>query len=470
MTLWSPAREQLNTNLTGFSTVELLLSVALFAIIATAVVGGLVYGREGARLSLRRNQALLVAVEGLEAARTIRDGDFANLTDGTHGIDSGLGEWELSGSSDTVGEFTRALTIASVDANRKNITSTVTWQQTPLRSGSLSLSTMLTNWRALIATAGDWANPAMQGFLDLLGNNNGLKVDLYGDYAVVVSSSTPGFNMVDISDSANPSLTSSLLTISSPQNVVVDGDYAFVASSSNTQELQVADISTPATPVLADSFNASRNHDANAFAVDSNYGYLVRNNGTPEIHSFDISNPTSVSELDILNLSIANIFDIVIVGSYAFLGSSSNSDELAVIDISDPNNLSLLTTLDLTGNSDAYALTTYGNYLYVGRSDGRLDIVDITTPTAPSTVSFYAAGGAIRDLDTNGDGTLLFVASDANAAEFQVIDVSTPASSALYGSIDFASDLNGLVYDATNDRIIAVGEDNNEEVYVIEPQ
>ena len=39
----------------------------------------------------------------------------------------------LSGASDTSDIFNRAITISTVDANRKSITSSITWQQTPAR-------------------------------------------------------------------------------------------------------------------------------------------------------------------------------------------------------------------------------------------------------------------------------------------------------------------------------------------------
>lgn len=131
----------------GFSLVEIILSASLFGIIATALVGAVIYGRESAAVSGERARAIFLTEEGLEAVRNIRDADFANLTDGEHGLAISGSNWIFSGTSDNTGIFTRQIAIISLDANRKKIVSTVSWRQTPQRNGSVSLTSYLTNWR-----------------------------------------------------------------------------------------------------------------------------------------------------------------------------------------------------------------------------------------------------------------------------------------------------------------------------------
>ena len=138
---------KLQTN-KGFSLVEVLLAVSLFIFIITALVGAVIYGQESAAVSGARFRAELLAEEGLEASRNIRDNNFADLTNGDHGLAISENSWTFSGTSDTADIFNRRITISSVDADRKQITSTVAWRQTPQRSGSVSLTSYLTNWRA----------------------------------------------------------------------------------------------------------------------------------------------------------------------------------------------------------------------------------------------------------------------------------------------------------------------------------
>lgn len=127
--------------------VEALLAVALFALVATTYIGAIDYGQESTEVAGQRARALLLAQEGIEGVRNIRDHSYADLIDGTWGMYISNFQWILSGNSDTTDGFVRQVTIADgSDANRKIVTTTVTWQQTPQRTGSVSLVTELSNW------------------------------------------------------------------------------------------------------------------------------------------------------------------------------------------------------------------------------------------------------------------------------------------------------------------------------------
>lgn len=139
----------------GFSLVEIILGSALFALLIPVFVGALIYSGETAVLSGKRAQAVFFAEEGLEAVRNIRDEDFSLLVDGVHGLSISGGEWTLSGTSDTNGIFTRFVTISSIDADRKQASSEIIWQQNNQRTGSVSYSTRLTNWRKFVGSQSD---------------------------------------------------------------------------------------------------------------------------------------------------------------------------------------------------------------------------------------------------------------------------------------------------------------------------
>ena len=133
----------------GFGLLEALLAGAVFVLLVTVVVGTVMYGRESASLAGKRNRASLLAEEGLEAVRNIRDYNFSLLANGNYGLVVSGNEWRLSGSSDTKDIFTRQINISSLDSNRRVVTSTVTWQQNQQRTGSVVLSTYLHNWHGI---------------------------------------------------------------------------------------------------------------------------------------------------------------------------------------------------------------------------------------------------------------------------------------------------------------------------------
>lgn len=131
----------------GFSTIEALLASTILILIVTAFMGAYIYGSESTALAGQRARATFLAEEGLEASRSIRNSGFANLSNGNHGVGVSGGIYTFSGTSDTTDIFTRAITISTIDANRKQIVSAVTWQQNLQRTGSVSLITYLTNWQ-----------------------------------------------------------------------------------------------------------------------------------------------------------------------------------------------------------------------------------------------------------------------------------------------------------------------------------
>lgn len=139
--------KRLTASRSGFSLVEALLAVSVFALIVTTVIGALIYGRESTALAGQRARATFLAEEGLEAIRNIRDENFANLQDGAYGLDASTGQWTFSGTSDTTGIFTRQVTIATVGVDRKQITSLISWQQSASRPGTITFATILTNWK-----------------------------------------------------------------------------------------------------------------------------------------------------------------------------------------------------------------------------------------------------------------------------------------------------------------------------------
>ncbi len=128
---------------------EILLAASLLSLMVTAIVGALSYGVQSAAVAGARARAVFLAEEGLEAVRNIRDAGFAALPNGTFGlVFAGLNQWSLSPGADvTDGVFTRQVIISGNGANRKQVISTISWQETASRQGTVTLTTGLSNWK-----------------------------------------------------------------------------------------------------------------------------------------------------------------------------------------------------------------------------------------------------------------------------------------------------------------------------------
>jgi len=132
-------------NQRGISLIETILAIAVLSLLLGGISGVFLYGQESTQYSGQLARASFLADEGLEALRSIRNNNFSSLSAGTYGLDSSGGQWSLSGSSDITGIFTREIIISSVDADRFDVTSRITWQRLT-RSGEVSGVTRFTNW------------------------------------------------------------------------------------------------------------------------------------------------------------------------------------------------------------------------------------------------------------------------------------------------------------------------------------
>lgn len=457
----------------GFSSLEALLGVTMLGLFGTAIMGALVYGLQGISVSGNYARATLLAEEGIEAIRNIRDEDFSNLVDGTHGLALSGGTWIFSGSSDTTDVFTRTTTISTISASEKEISSEVTWNGQNGRTGVITLLTRLTDWRLPDApTIGNWSNPAQESTSNLSGNQDGIRLALQGSYVYLIrNGGNPDFIILNISNTASPSVIGSLNLAGNPRDITVIGNYAYIASNQNNAELQVISISNPASPSVVNTINLSGNQDGQSVAVDGNTLFLTRaSSGNDEFLTYDISSPANPSFLGSEDLGNGDNRAMYINGSHAYIVSNQNNQELKIIDISNLSSPFFATAYDMTGNNDGNFVTGFGSTLLVGRSNGELAIFSISSPLSPVLLGTFDAQSAINGISLGNSGTYAFLATDENSAEFQVVDISNPASATLVGSLNLGGDIDGIVYDEGKDRAFVAGEDNAEEFSVFMPQ
>jgi len=452
----------------GFSLVEVILSVAIFALLAVALIGAFLYGQEATMLAGNRARATMLAEEGLEAVRNIRDANFSNLTDGAYGLNTTGNQWNLSGSNDLTDIFTRAVTISTIDSHRKNVTANVSWQQNPQRTGLVTLTSRLTYWLRAVF---DWSAPIMESSLNLSNLDNALKIQVQGSYAYIVRSSGTDFAIVNISNPASPSLTGSLSLAGTLSNIFVLGNYAFITSNSDTSELIIVNISIPASPSVVGTFNNVGNANATGVYVVGNTAYMTldANNEFSIINISTPALPVLLSSLDLSNIAR----EVIVSGNYAYIASADNSQELQVVNISNPLLPTQVASLNLSGNTDAFTVSLSGSTLFLGQGS-IFYTINITIPATPSILGSVGVSDVLNDIALNfaNDNTYAFIATSADSLEFQIIDVSIFASPVVLGSVNTTGtdNLNGIAYDAVLDRAFGVSASDAQELFIFAPQ
>jgi prepilin-type N-terminal cleavage/methylation domain-containing protein len=474
----------------GFSLIEVILSVSLLGLIAVSFGSVLVYNQQGSRIAGDRSRAALLAEEGLEAVRNIRDAGFSGIVAGTYSLTSTGNKWGLSTTyPETIDIFRRKIDITDLSADRKRVVSTVGWTDNG-NYREVVETTYLNNW--MKSGLSDWSSISIESGISLSGTN-GIDVVTEGNYAYILRAvAQPYFTIVDITDPSNPTVVGSCpnsnCTLStSLQDVVVSGDYAYVTSTNNNAELQIIDISDKANPRRVGVYNAPGTQDANGLFYANGLLYMTRNysgtSGQDEFYIMNVSDPTNPVVVDSLSLE-DNALDVVVSGNYAYLASADNSREFQVINVSNPANISLTGryALNITGTGNNYNATTLAvgsGYAYVGRvTENRIYAVNISNPTAPTLVSAsgYGVSGTAYGLALFNNDSYLAVSSNHAAGEIKVLNVSNPAGISQLSVLAVSGTFNGfgICYSDTKDRLIAVGSptigNSNRQMIIIKPQ
>ncbi|HLD81816.1 MAG TPA: prepilin-type N-terminal cleavage/methylation domain-containing protein [Patescibacteria group bacterium] len=164
----------------GFSLIEVMLASAVFALLVTALVGAVIYGRQGTTRSGESLRAQFLVEEGLEAVRSIRDSAWNGLVFDQSGVELASGRWAFSGegTDNIIDDSTRTIVFADVcrdsggniatcpavyvDPHTKLVTVTVNWSVSPGGSRSAQASSYITNWDSYNWTQTNWSGGTRQ--------------------------------------------------------------------------------------------------------------------------------------------------------------------------------------------------------------------------------------------------------------------------------------------------------------------
>jgi type II secretory pathway pseudopilin PulG len=182
----------------GQSLIEVLLALAIFALVAASlislVVGGFVALEQGGE----QTQAEALAQEGVEAVRSIRDRAWNENVFDTSSVVINVSQWEFlgEGTTETIDQFTRVIDFFDVcrdasneivtcpglynDVHSKQAVVTVTWEIRPGVSNTVRKEAYITNWDTF-----DWLEDTLGDFNDGTLINT-VTSTVYGDGDIVI--------------------------------------------------------------------------------------------------------------------------------------------------------------------------------------------------------------------------------------------------------------------------------------------
>jgi len=149
------------TSKRGFTLIELVLAITIFVIIASGVAVPIIGSHLNSMENQKTVQANALLTETWEAVRSIRNRDWANMTNQTHGLRNTSGYWEFYGHNDETNGFTRSVIVkaarrndggdlvqegGTIDSDTKWVKIQFSWHPTPYKVRMLGAESLLTNY------------------------------------------------------------------------------------------------------------------------------------------------------------------------------------------------------------------------------------------------------------------------------------------------------------------------------------
>jgi hypothetical protein len=467
--------------LKALSSVEIILSLALFFVLVLGLSSAIFYGLNVRKQIGEDTKANYLLDEGIEALFAIKDSSYASLVDGTWGLVQSGGTWTLGGTQDVADGYVRQISISNVDDNTKLVEVNINWTNSNGLAKSISSQFQMTNYERVITTVipSDWSSPLLAYGYDMAGSFAGLRVKVYGNLAYILQTSgSNDFTLLDTTDLASLSVLSSFKTDSSGQlyDITYRNQYVYASSSSNGKEFQSIDVTDPIYPNKSVSLNLTGNANALGVVADpaGNYVYMTRaSSGSasdPEFHVISLDNPAVPVETGSLNLGTSiNVNDVAINAdsTYAYVATSANNAELMIVNITNKSAPTFVTGLDLSGNTDGARIIYYNGTVYLARTGGVINVINVNNPNSPALITTYNAGGEVGDMALGYPNfPYLFLATANSTKEFQIVDISNVATPTLYGSYNATSTLVGVDYEVNRDIAIAIGNNSSQELVI----
>lgn len=312
-------------------------------------------------------------------------------------------------------------------------------------------------------TAASPYTPKLVGNISLL---DAIWVKVIGAYAFTINTGVDGLRIINVSDTANPVVVSTLAFGSFLQDADVVGRFLYVIDGAlGSETLFVVDVSNVASPVLRGTLGLGQNPTSitvsgkylyiteetagvlkivdvtdpdNPFLVNSvavptgfpqativsdGFAY-VSGAGTTDFNILDVTDPLTASAVGSLILgSFAPHIDVS--GKHVFLvDQNPTPTRVHVIDVSDPSNPAVVGAAELDVPSNALAVKMSGNYLYVtDEAQFELWVFNIADKTAPVEIGRFPFGVPSFPNGIDIVGNHVYVA-DGFSDTLKIIDIS----------------------------------------------
>lgn len=503
----------------GHILVEVLLAIAIFTLIASAILGGFVSVRDG-RVS--QKQALLARGyldQAVEAVRSVHEQGWDRVSvNGTYyprlGADGAT--WELAVPTSPQGElidgFRRKIVISDVyrdiapgspnfggvvatggglDPASKKVTVTVSWGALP--SQSVSVSYLLARYENNNAfektTCGDFDGGVTSGtFVQYESGKECKSGDEAKDGEIVLAPGGygnwcnpvgPSTTTVNLSRQGVPTAVWAFRTEKS--GVKFNEVFAGTGENASGNPFTNTRIDGNTPNIKATALGDYRTSEkANSVFGDRNYAYIATDDKNLSMMILDLNQYTDPPTNSLYKRvgvfgsgeqkshnSVYVVNDVLVAGAKKDLAYLT-TDKLYIVDVTNKSAPVRIGSFSLSGAGTRVVVLNNVAYVGIAGSATKLQLIDVSNPSAPSLLGSLVNSSLanVRDVYVRADGNRAYIVTDKSSArpEFFIVDTSNKASPSLVsgGSYEVGINARGVVVVASDTIAIVVGKDGSD--------
>lgn len=300
-----------------------------------------------------------------------------------------------------------------------------------------------------------WYNPSVSETKDLAANIKARAIDVLGNFIYVAKEAvTTGVEFFVYEDTTGSLVSRGTLELGTRVNEIdANGNFAYMATGSDTGELMILNISNPNSPSIAGLFNhpSSGGVDGRSVLYAGNgVLYLGTDNDTAvpankELTVYDVSNRNAPVRITDFNLNVI-VHAMLINGTNLFLGTDGDTSEIMVFDITTPTAPVLTSTFDIPGNTrdvGAMAYRVSDNTLHLAFfGGGGYKAIDASNINNMSVLGTYGFNAGKESIQLSSDGKLVFISGlgEAGKQELNILDVEDPTDPIYIADLDMGDD------------------------------
>ncbi|MBT4516607.1 MAG: hypothetical protein HOC78_01815 [Candidatus Komeilibacteria bacterium] len=445
----------------GFSLMELLIAISFISTMTLLIVTVSVSNNKLRYINEERTQALFYSTEALEAVELMNWNDLITGV-GDYSVELSGNVWVLnSGSQLLDNKYTRTISVEDVyrldssnghsygeivtnggyfDPDTKKATVSIAWDSKAGSSKVESFQSYFYRWKAERWTQTDWVGG--DGQASWIDDTQFASKDLGVDIAVPgVATLKSGFiDWSDATTTANFNVPGNF-----DQNDVYELNgmaYLVTENNSSGSEFYVLDVSDIYNPVERSSLNIGAS--VNSVVVKDDYAYLATDSNTKELVTIDVSDVYSPSIVDTQDLSgNSNAFDVVVDETELYL---VKGDDLYSFSLLDPAEPDYLDKIDVDDTARELFLSENNVYIATEEDDAEFQIVDVTNPANLNQIGEYDLDGNLKGTDVFVLGNTAYISTQNSGSypEFYIFEISDPSDPAYIGAYDIGETVHSF--------------------------